>query len=207
MGHLELVQPFAADGGATPRPDHEIAAQLIAEGARVLDVGCGDGALISLLAHTRGVRARGIERDRAMVQACARAGLAVVQGDAELDLADVPSGAFDYVVLSHALQHMRRPGDVLRHAARIGEHLIVTVRNAGHWRARSALFFQGRMPSWSGDLHHAWTIRDFIELARSMRLTVERGVPLARGNPGTPFAKVLWRANWFAEEAVFLLSP
>lgn len=206
MGHLELVHPMPAAANAPPRPDHETIGLMVKEGSRVLDLGCGDGALISHLAQKNGVRARGLELDPRNVYACVRGGLAVVQGDIEQDLADVPSGTFDYVIFSHSLQALDRPQDALRHAARIGERVIVSIRNAGHWRARSALFFKGRMPAWNGQVRHTLTVRDFVEFTRGMRLSLERAVPLSHGNAGAPFAKVLWRANWFAEEAVFLFS-
>jgi methionine biosynthesis protein MetW len=181
---------------------------MVGDGARVLDVGCGDGALIAYLARARGARARGLEIDAGKVHGCVRRGLAVAQGDAERDLVDVPSGAFDCVIFSHSLQSLRRPQEALRQAARIGERVIVSRRNIAHWRARARLFFGGSTgQSFGSDACHPTTVRDFTQFARSIRLTVERAVPLSQGNPGAPFAKVLWRANWFADEAVFLLTP
>lgn len=180
---------------------------MIPEGASVLDLGCGDGGLISLLISDRDARARGIDIDPGKVHACVRRGLSVVQGDAERDLGEIPSGAFDYVVLSHVLQRLNRPHEVLKQAARIGDRVIVSIRNASHWRARLQLMGRGRMGSWEGDVQRPTTVRDFAELAADMRLKIERATPISRGNPGAPFARTLWRANWFAEEAVFVLAP
>jgi methionine biosynthesis protein MetW len=206
MAHLELVQALPREE-ARPRPDHEIIAAMIGEGARVLDIGCGDGALMAYLARERNIRARGLELEAAKVHACVRRGLAVAQGDAERDLADVPSGAFDYVIFSHTLQELRRPQDALRQAARIGERVIVSIRNSAHLQARMRLFFKGSLPTLFGaQTAHPTSVRDFAVFARTMRFNIERAVPLTHGNPGAPFAKVLWRANWFAEEAVFLLA-
>lgn len=196
-----------------PRGDYAVIALMIADGARVLDVGCGDGALISLLARERHARARGLERDRVAVRACVARGLAVVQGDAITDLGEFPSGAFDYVVLSHTLLQLPNPRDALRQAGRIGERVIVSVRNAAYWRKRYALANTGRTiasktAAWAdGELERRASIRDLAELARDMRFNIERAVPLTNGRPGAPFAKTLWRANYFAEEAVFLLNP
>jgi len=204
MAQLELVHP--AETASEPRPDHFVVAQMVREGASVLDIGCGDGALLSLLAEERGARARGLEIDQAHVNACVRRGLAVVQADAERDLADYPSGGFDYVVFSRTLQGLRRPHAALKQAARIGDRVIVSIANAGHWRARLRAF-GGRVAQWDEAAMHAASVRDFAELARELRLTIERAMPLSGGRPGAPFAKAIWRPNWFAEEAVFLLTP
>jgi methionine biosynthesis protein MetW len=203
---LELVHP------APPlrivheqRPDHDAIAALVSEGARVLDVGCGDGALIRLLTRERKARARGVEIDPAKAHACVSRGLFVVQGDAERDLEHFPSAAFDYVVFSHTLFCLRRPLAVLKTAARVGERVIVALDNAGHWRNRMRLLTEGRLTVW-GDAAPV-SVRDFAEAARDLRLTIERALPLSNGHAGAPFARTLWQANWFAEHAVFLLSP
>jgi methionine biosynthesis protein MetW len=92
-----------------PRVDLLVVANMVAQGARVLDVGCGDGELLRLLSDTRGVDGRGIEISREGVNDCVAKGLAVIQGDADVDLADYPDDAFDYVILSQTLQATRRP--------------------------------------------------------------------------------------------------
>lgn len=206
MAQLELVHAAPLDlTVANPSPDHHVIALLVNEGARVLDLGCGDGALMSLLARERKAKVRGIEIDAGRAHRCVARGLSVVQGDCERDLDAFPSGSFDYVVLSHTLQHLRRPQAALKQAARIGERVIVSIANAGRFNARWKLLTAGKLgPS---EAPHRYTIRDFAELCREMHLTIERAAPLSRGNPGAPFANTIWRANWFAEEAVFLLAP
>jgi len=206
MAQLELVHPAPLDlTAAPPRADHDVIAQLVSDGARVLDVGCGDGSLIRLLTRECNARARGLEIDPIKVHGCVSRGLSVVQGDAERDLEHFPSGSFDFVIFSHALLRLRRPQAALRTAARVGERVIVSLNNAGHWRARSKHMFGGRVAHWGDDAQ--CSVRDFAEAARDMRLTIERAVPISHGNAGAPFAKTLWRANWFCEQAVFLLSP
>jgi methionine biosynthesis protein MetW len=211
---LELVHAAPLDLDARPnRGDHDIIARMVDDGASVLDVGCGDGALIQTLTRQCKARVRGLERDKAKVRGCVVRGLSVVQGDAEADLSEFPSVAFNYVVLSHSLLAMNRPRDVLRQAGRVGERVIVSVANAGFWRTRFKLATSGRVPpqrgvAWAeGDIRRSCSLRDFASLVREMRFGIETAVPLSNGRPGAPFAKTLWRANFFAEEAVFLLAP
>lgn len=203
---LELVRPAPMD--LAPRADHAVIVRMVEHGSSVLDVGCGDGGLITLLTQECNARARGLERDKALVRLCVGRGLSVVQGDAERELADFPSGAFNYVVLSRTLQAMTKPREVLRQAARVGDRVIVTISNAAHWRARWERLTDTGVPDWNdGEIERACSIRNFAALAREMRFGIETAVPLSKGRTGAPFAKTLWRANMFAEEAVFLLIP
>ncbi|MEZ5960402.1 MAG: methionine biosynthesis protein MetW [Hyphomonadaceae bacterium] len=206
MAQLELVHPAPLDlTNAQPRGDHFVISQMVSDGARVLDVGCADGALIQMLVKECGAKVRGLEIDPNKAHRCVVRGLSVVQGDAERDLSEFPSGAFDYVVFSHTLQHFRRPQTALKQAGRIGSQVIVSIKNAGRWDKRTQLLTKGRL----GPTDHLqrYSVRDFADLAREMHFGIERAVPLSRGHAGAPFAKTIWRANWFCEEAVFLLTP
>src|SRR5580700_7394070 len=115
----------AARGPGNARLDHLLVADMIDRDARVLDVGCGDGELLQLL-ENRGVDGRGIELSREGVNTCVAKGLAVIQGDADADLADYPDDGFDYVILSQTLQATRHPRLVLEHMLRIGRHAVVS---------------------------------------------------------------------------------
>jgi len=208
MAQLELVRSEPLDlSPAEPRVDHLVIAQMIDDGASVLDVGCGDGALMQLLQRECRAKVRGLERDKTKAAGCVTRGLSVVQGDAERDLAQFPSASFNVVVLSQSIVAMQNPREVLRQAGRVGERVIVSLRNAGQWRRRFALLNKGRT-GWPNTTQAApCSIRDLAETAREMRFTIERAVPISDGQAGAPFAKTIWRANWFAEEAVFLLTP
>jgi methionine biosynthesis protein MetW len=128
------------------RHDFEEILRLVRPGARVLDVGCGEGVLLDLLRREKGVDGRGIELQPDAVSACLTKGLAVMQGDAERDLAEFPDTSFDYAILSQTLQAMRAPRQVLEALLRLADRAIVSFPNFGHWRVRTSLMLHGRMP-------------------------------------------------------------
>lgn len=196
------------------RVDLVVVAEMVAPGSRVLDVGAGDGELLDLLATTRGCDARGIELSREGVNAGVARGLAVVQGDADVDLAHYPDDAFDYVILSQTLQATRRPRWVLEQMLRIGRHAVVSFPNFGHWRSRFDLLLHGRMPV-TENMPLAWyetpnihfcTIRDFVELAEVMGAKMEKAVALDSSGHRVRFNLPWWVWNLMGEQAVFLLT-
>ncbi len=134
----------------TPAPlirvDLQLIADMVAPESRVLDVGCGEGELLHHLWKAKGVDGRGVELSQAGVNACVRNGLSVIQGDADTDLKNYPSDAFDYVILSQTLQATYNPRTVLDNMARIGRRSIVSFPNFGFWRVRLKLALGGRMP-------------------------------------------------------------
>lgn len=192
------------------RGDLRLVGSMIEPETRVLDIGCGDGELLYYLVHNKGVDGRGMELSQSGVNSCVRHGLSVIQGDADNDLEDYPSDAFDYVVLSQTLQATRKPREVLLNLVRIGRHAIVSFPNFGHWRIRMGLLIAGRLPS-SALLPYPWydtpnihlcTIRDFALLCRDEGIRVERSISLDRF--GRPYTRAL--ANLIAEQGLFLLS-
>ena len=191
------------------RPDLAIIAANVAPGSRILDVGCGDGALMAALRDDKQVDARGMEIDGANVTSAVARGLSVIQGDANSDLADYPDAAFDYAILSQTLQTTMRPDLVLEQLLRIGRKAFVSFPNFAHWRVRLSLLWGGRMPvtrllpvAWyeTPNIHHV-TVDDFRALLVARGIKVE-GAWFLSGDRLTSDAA----ANFRAEHAVFLLS-
>jgi methionine biosynthesis protein MetW len=192
----------------TLRPDLAIIADTVVSGSRILDIGCGDGALMAALRDTKGVDARGLEIVADNVAAAVSRGLSVIQGDADTDLAAYPDASFDYVILSQTLQTARRPDVVLDHLLRIGRRAFVSFPNFAHWRVRASLLWGGRMPvtrllpeRWydTPNIHHV-TVDDFRAFVSDRGIEVE-GAWFLSGDRRTSSAA----ANFRAEHAVFLL--
>jgi methionine biosynthesis protein MetW len=199
---------------AAKREDFRAIAGLVKPGARVLDIGCGEGVLLDMLARDKRVEGRGLEISPANVSLCLARGLAVVQGDADHDLADFPSGAFDYALLSQTLQTVRQPRQVLSELLRIADRAIVSFPNFAHWRVRLQLLFRGRMPMtgalsqpwWDTENIHLCSIADFTALCDSLDLKIEACAALVDGQPARAMDPRRARENLRAEAALFLLS-
>jgi methionine biosynthesis protein MetW len=183
---------------------------LVAGGARVLDLGCGDGALLEYLARSKGVKARGIELDEANVLACVRRGLSVRQGHLEEGLADYPDHSFDDVVLAQTLPFLDDPGLILREMLRVGRRALVSFPNWGYWRCRLHLLTTGRI-SQAPDLPQAWheaprwqafSITDFAQFAQGIGLDITREVYFSGGRQ----IRIIKVKNLLATTAVFALE-
>ncbi|HJU16819.1 MAG TPA: methionine biosynthesis protein MetW [Stellaceae bacterium] len=210
---LGRAAPLAAGAGELRR-DLKLIADMIDRGARVLDIGCGDGALLAYLSRYKNVDGRGIELSQTGVNACVSHGLSVIQGDADRDLAAYPRGAFDVVVLSQTLQATRQPRQVLEALVRIGRRAIVSFPNFAFWRIRVQLLLRGRMPM-SPLLLYPWydtpnihlcTIRDFVALCDEIGVRIERSMTLDRHGRPYSLDPRGGLANLLAAQGVFVLS-
>lgn len=205
--------PQIPDGVADLRNDLRRIAQMVEPGARVLDIGCGDGALLAHLGRQRDVDGRGLEISMDGVRACVARGLSVIQGDAEQDLKDYPTGSFDYVILSQTLQATRQPRAMLEQLVRVGRRAIVSLPNFGYWRVRLSLLARGRMPvtrrlgyEWYETPNiHLCTIADFVALAADMGIAIEASTILTPGGTPLPVSASSRWANWAGEQGIFLL--
>jgi len=210
----DLTMADAARGPGGSRVDFLLVADMVDRGAKVLDVGCGDGELLRILTEQREVDGRGIELSRDGVNECVAKGLAVVQGDADTDLVSYPDDAFDYVILSQTLQATRHPRQVIEHMLRIGRRAVVSFPNFGHWNIRLQMLLGGRMPT-TDNLPYTWydtpnihfcTIKDFRDLCVAIGVRMERGVALNAWGKPLRLNAPWWFWNLFGEQAVFLLS-
>jgi methionine biosynthesis protein MetW len=199
-----IIPPQLAD----LRPDLQAVAELIPAGASVLDLGCGDGALLAYLVGHKGVRGRGIELSEDGVLACVRRGLSVRQGNLEEGLAGYPTVSFDYVLLSQTLPFLDDPAMILRETLRVGQQAIVSLPNWAYWRCRLSLLWNGRIPE-APDYPQAWhvvprwqalTISDFIHLCRKQNMTIRKQLYLAKAQ------RIRFLPNFFARTAVFVLT-
>jgi len=208
------VPPHAVRSADTPRVDLLLIAEMVTPGARVLDIGCGDGTLLRILAEKHGIDARGIELSQAGVNSCVAQGLSVIQGDADTDLVYYPDLAFDYAILSQTIQATYNPRLVLEQLLRIGKRVVVSFPNFGNWRVRAQLLFGGKMPK-TDNLPDRWydtpnihlcTIKDFLDLCEDVGAKVERAVALNASGSKMGLSMPLFAQNLFGEQAVFLLS-
>ena len=189
------------------RRDFAIIGELVEPKTRVLDLGCGEGELLSWLKEHKDVEGRGVELTGARVQKAIARGVSVYQGDLESALDDYPDHAFDYVILSQTLQEMRDPLRVLRGMLRIGERGIVAFPNFGHWRVRLSHLWSGRAPKtelfpyeWYDSPNiHFLTVLDFEALAAREQWSIERRMFLSGQSERRIFP------NLMAEVAVFLI--
>ena len=192
----------------TLRPDLRVVAGLVPPGARILDLGCGDGALLEHLKLEKGVQGRGIERSEAGVLACVRRGLSVRQGNLQEGLADYPDKNFDVVILSQTLQFLNDPMMILGEMLRVGRLAVVSFPNFGFWRCRAHLLARGRIPQ-APDYPQAWhdtprqqafTIADFTAFCRGNGIEVRQTIYLSGERHVARWPNLLARTAVFALE-------
>jgi methionine biosynthesis protein MetW len=192
------------------RGDLRLITELVPQGSRVLDLGCGDGSLMEHLRDERRCTVRGIELEHADLAAAIERGLSVVEADLDEGLGGYADGSFDVVVLSQTLQVVRRPAFVLREMLRVGERGIVSFPNFGHWKVRGYLALRGRMPvsksipfSWyeTPNIHHT-TLTDFRDFVAANGGRIERELPLSSAGFSSEARHVRVWPNLRADTAV-----
>jgi methionine biosynthesis protein MetW len=165
------------------RPEYPVIVKLIISGASVLDLGCGDGGLLSLLKKEKNIsRAQGIEIDEDAIYKCVARGLSVFHGDIDSGLAEYSDKSFDYVILNQTFQQVKKPDEVLHEALRVGKEVIVGFPNFAHISARYQLAVQGRAPV-TGSLPYEWyntpnihflSIGDFINYCHKRKIRIKK---------------------------------
>lgn len=188
--------------------DYEIIFDVIDSNSKVLDVGCGDGKLLSILKQ-KNIDARGIELDESLVEKCVKRGLFVINDDIETGFSHYKKESFDYVILSETIQVLKNPIDVLNTALRVGKKAIVGFPNFGHYKIRFSYFFGGRMPK-SKSLPYEWyntpnirllTIKDFIDICHENNIRI-----IDAKNYSANSKDITFMPNLLASNSVFVLE-
>jgi methionine biosynthesis protein MetW len=195
-------------GNPSSKLEYRIILDWIEQSSSVLDLGCGDGELMTLLIQEKQVRAQGIEIDEEAIYDCVAQGLSVFQQDIDTGLSEYVDRSFDYVILSQTLQQVKNPDFVLREALRVGKQTIVSFPNFVHYTARFQIFFRGKVPV-TPSLPHEWYetpnlhflgISDFIEYCTQRKITIKDSIFIRKNNRLRVFP------NFFAEIGMFLIS-
>ncbi len=190
------------------RVDYDMIVDLVDEGSRVLDIGCGDGELLSRLIRRKNVRGMGLELAQGNVVNCVRRGISVVQADIDEGLGALPDQSFDFVTLSMTLQVINKPDLALREMLRVGRKCIVSFPNFGYWKVRLMAGLGGRAPV-TRNLPYAWyrtpnryvlSIKDFRMFCEELGIIIEHELPLYRKGVAKTWPNLL------AEEALYVIS-
>ena len=196
------------------KKEFKVIADLLPNNTRVLDVGCGDGSLMSLLNEEKHIEVRGLELNQENVQECIHKGLPVIQGNAETELHQFPDKSFDYVVLSQTLQAFYEPEKVLRNLLRIGKSVVISIPNFGFWKVRIKLLFFGEMPvtktlpnSWYNTPNlHMCTIKDLFNFCDEKKINIKKVVGVNENKTSIIKRSNLEIKNLFSKVGIFLIG-
>ena len=196
------------------KKEFKVIADLLPNNVRVLDVGCGDGSLMSLLTKEKNIEARGLELIEDNVKKCIYKGLSVIEGNAETELHQFPSQSFDFVILSQTLQAFYNPEKVLKDLLRIGKSVIISIPNFGYWRVRTGLLFFGKMPvtktlpnKWYDTPNlHMCTIKDLFHFCLEKNIKIDRAIGINENSTSEIKKSNLELKNLFSKLGIFLLS-
>jgi methionine biosynthesis protein MetW len=180
----------------------------INSGASVLDLGCGDGELLSFLIKNNQVHAQGVEVSEQAIGNCVAAGLSVFQQDIDTGLTDYAEKSFDYVILNQTLQQVKKPDFAIKEALRVGKKVIIGFPNFCYISDRFQIFFRGKVPV-SASLPYEWydtpnlhflSIADFKEYCKKNLITIESSSFILKNR------KIRFLPNLFGEVGLFLVS-
>ena len=196
------------------RIDLLLIANMIPDGVRVLDVGCGDGELLNFLRREKNAEVRGIELSPNGVNKSVAKGLSVIQGNAEKEISHFPDNSFDYVILSQTLQAFYQPENVLNELLRIGKKVIISIPNFGYWRVRTSLLFFGKMPvtkslpdTWYNTPNlHVCSIKDFYQFCDKKKIKMDRIIGINNEKTSSINRINLEMKNLLSEVGIFVIS-
>ena len=196
------------------KKEFKVIADLLPHNTRVLDVGCGDGALMDFLVKEKNIEVRGLELNQDNVQECIYKGLPVIQGNAETELYQFPKQSYDYVVLSQTLQAFFQPDKVLKELLRIGKSVVVSIPNFGYWKVRTSLLFFGKMPvtktlpnTWFNTPNlHMCTIKDLFNYCEDQNITIKKVIGVNENKISLIKKNNLEMKNLFSKLGVFLIG-
>ena len=196
------------------KKEFKVIVDLLPKNVRVLDVGCGDGSLMSLLIKEKNIEARGLELIEDNVKKCIYKGLSVIEGNAETELHQFPSQSFDFVVLSQTLQAFYNPERVLKDLLRIGKSVIISIPNFGYWKVRTSLLFFGKMPvtktlpnTWYNTPNlHMCTIKDHFHFCLEKNIKINKVIGVHEDKISEIKKNNLEMKNLFSKLGIFLLS-
>ena len=196
------------------KKEFKVIADLLPKNVRVLDVGCGDGSLMSHLIKEKDIEARGLELKKENVTKCIYKGLPVIEGNAETELHQFPNQSFDFVILSQTLQAFYNPEKVLKDLLRIGKSVIISIPNFGYWKVRTSLLFFGKMPvtktlpnSWYNTPNlHMCTIKDFFHFCLEKNIKINKAVGVNEDKTSEIKKSNLEIKNFFSKLGIFLIG-
>ncbi len=185
---------------------------LIENGAKVLDLGCGDGTLLKKLIDEKNVHGKGIEINQENVIEALHKGLSIIQGDIDEGLEDFADNEMDYVILNQTLQSTQNPDFVIKEMLRVGKHAVVSFPNFAYWRIRFYLLFKGKMPKstmlpfeWYDTPNiHLLTVRDFFDYCEKRDIKISKSILTRRGKVVKSRLRRTF-ADIFAEEVIFVI--
>lgn len=185
---------------------------LIENGAKVLDLGCGDGTLLKKLIDEKNVHGKGIEINQENVIQALHKGLSIIQGDIDEGLEDFSDNEMDYVILNQTLQSTQNPDFVIKEMLRVGKHAVVSFPNFAYWRIRFYLLFKGKMPKskmlpfeWYDTPNiHLLTVRDFFDYCEKRDIKISKSILTRRGKIVNSRLRRTF-ADIFAEEVIFVI--